>query len=384
MNTETKGIRFILDFWKEQYLDEYISKGGSKIKFVTGKQGSGKTYFLQSFQKDAEKDGFITVRFSAKDIYLNDFRIIYLEILRQADIKERLSDCAKAVVERLGDSFDDIPEGRTYIDYLASEDRADVLNRRALRDINREMFLRNTMMDHNFSIACAQLVGDILGHPKMEDSEKETILRWLEGDKSVKTASLRALGFSSSKLTKYNARNMLRSLTELIRLGGHKGLIVCIDDVDIFVDKGGLENVIYNKSKRDDSFESIRQLIDDIDSMHNIMFVFGFDRILIDDEKKGIKSYPALWMRVQNEIHSERFNRFADIVDLDALALQEYTPDYILEMSLEFAEKAERASQEVSILDEEKLKSLIEKAKYGAIGLPQLLKEAILEGETYE
>ena len=209
-------------------------------------------------------------------------------------------------------------------------------------------------------------------------------MRWLNGDKTVKSASLRAMGFSSGKLTKYNARNMLRSLAELIRLGGHKGLIVLIDDVDILVDKGGLENVIYNKNKRDDSFESIRQLIDDIDSMHNIMFVFGFDRVLIDDEKKGMKSYQALWMRVQNEIRSERFNRFADIVDLDNLALQEYTMDYILEMSLELAEKAERASKKASILDEEKLQSLIDKAKYGAIGLPQLVKEAILEGETYE
>ena len=34
------GIDFLADFWKEKYLQEYISEGGSKIKFITGKPGS--------------------------------------------------------------------------------------------------------------------------------------------------------------------------------------------------------------------------------------------------------------------------------------------------------------------------------------------------------
>ena len=35
------GIEFLSDFWQEKYLQEYIKNGGSKIKFVTGRQGSG-------------------------------------------------------------------------------------------------------------------------------------------------------------------------------------------------------------------------------------------------------------------------------------------------------------------------------------------------------
>ena len=40
------GSEFIMDFWKENYLANYLAKGGSKIKFVTGRTGSGKSHFL--------------------------------------------------------------------------------------------------------------------------------------------------------------------------------------------------------------------------------------------------------------------------------------------------------------------------------------------------
>lgn len=42
--------------------------------------------------------------------------------------------------------------------------------------------------------------------------------------------------------------------------------------------------------------------IDDIDSMKYLMFVYAFDRELLDNENSGLKSYQALWMRIQNEI----------------------------------------------------------------------------------
>ena len=35
--------------------------------------------------------------------------------------------------------------------------------------------------------------------------------------------------------------------------------------------------------------------------MHHIMFVYAFDRELFDNENAGVKSYQALWMRIQSE-----------------------------------------------------------------------------------
>jgi predicted AAA+ superfamily ATPase len=55
--TQGEGIRFLLDFWKKEYLEEFIASGGSKIKFLSGKQGSGKSYALKLLAEDGEKAG---------------------------------------------------------------------------------------------------------------------------------------------------------------------------------------------------------------------------------------------------------------------------------------------------------------------------------------
>ena len=51
----TSGADFFADFLAQRYLQEYIREGGSKIKFITGKPGSGKSHFLQLFSSMAEE-----------------------------------------------------------------------------------------------------------------------------------------------------------------------------------------------------------------------------------------------------------------------------------------------------------------------------------------
>ena len=153
---------------------------------------------------------------------------------------------------------------------------------------------------------------------------------------------------------------MLRSLAEIVRLGGDSGIFVTIDDLEMLISRSSLEAVHYTKMKREDTYESIRQLIDDIDSMKNIMFAYAFDRELMDNENAGLKSYQALWMRIQNEIVGERFNRFADMVDLDRLAAQEYTPEVIMEISKSLAGAQNQVSMQV--LDYGRAKKIAEMA----------------------
>ena len=129
--------------------------------------------------------------------------------------------------------------------------------------------------------------------------------------------------------------------------------------------------------KREDTYESIRQLIDDIDSMKNIMFVYAFDREMIDNENAGLKSYQALWMRIQNEIVGERFNRFTDVVDLDRLAAQEYSPEVIISISESFANVQQ--NRVISPLDMDGAKEIAAQAKTGALGIPRLIQIAMQE-----
>lgn len=371
------GISFLSDFWQEKYLQEFIKNGGSKIKFVTGRRGSGKTHFLRLMAATARAEDYKTVQFSAKEIWLHDFKDIYVEILQQCDIMDCLEAVSHSLIGRMGYSHEDIPDGMRFIDYLSQNGSGDAIDKREIRTLLRETFLDNPLMDNNFALACSMLTGSILGYPVLEEQNKELLLAWLEGDRTVKLSQLRALDFYPSRITKYNARHMLRSLAELVHMGGYAGLFVTVDDMEILTSRSSLEEVHYTKVKREDTYESIRQLIDDIDSMKHIMFVYAFDRELMDNENAGLKSYQALWMRIQNEIVGERFNRFADMIDMDRLAAQEYTPDVIVAIS----ESIAKAQSQVSVnpLKIEEAVEIVERSRTGAEGIPQMIQEAMQE-----
>ena len=371
----TCGIQFLTDFWKEKYLLEYIRNGGSKIKFVTGRTGSGKTHFLRLMTFVAREENYRTVWFSAKDVWMHDFKEIYVEIFNQCDIMQCLKAVSLHLIQEMGYDYRDIPEGMKFIDYLSQNGEGVAVTKREIRSQLRHIFLENPMMDNNFALACSMLTGSILGYPILEEQNQELLLAWLTGDRTVKLSQLRALDFYPSRITKYNARHMLRSLAEVVRMGGFSGLFIAVDNMEILVSRSSLEPVHYTKMKREDTYESIRQLIDDIDSMKNIMFVYAFDRELIDNENAGLKSYQALWMRIQNEIVGERFNRFTDMVDLDRLAAQEYSPEVIVAISESIASLQQNHT--VLPLTPEMAQDIVSQARTGAVGVPQLIQSAM-------
>ena len=308
---------------------------------------------------------------------MHDFKEIYIEIFRQCDIMECLKAASRHLIQEMGFDYRDIPEGMKFIDYLSQNNMGDALNKREIRSQLRQIFLDNPMLDNNFALACSMLTGSILGYPVLEEQNRDLLLAWLEGDRSVKLSQLRALDFYPSRITKYNARHMLRSLAELVRMGGYSGLFIAVDNLEILISRSSLAPLHYTKMKREDTYESIRQLIDDIDSMKNIMFVYAFDRELIDNENAGLKSYQALWMRIQNEILGERFNRFADMVDLDRLAAQEYTPEVIVSISRSLADLQKNTP--ITPLNADTAKDIIAQARTGAVGIPQLIQIAMQE-----
>lgn len=374
---ETGGMSFLTEFWREKYLQEYIRDGGSKIKFVTGRQGSGKTYFLSEMLRSAREEHYKTVLFSARDIWMHDFKEIYAEIFRQCNIMECLEAASHRLISEMGFDWHEIPENIRFIDYLSQNGMGDALTKREIRTQLKQLFLDNPMLDNNFALACSMLTGSILGYPLLEEQNREMLLAWLEGDRTVKLAQLRALGFYPSRITKYNARHMLRSLAEIIHMGDYSGLFVAVDDLEVLISRSSLLPVHYTKMKREDTYESIRQLIDDIDSMKNIMFVYAFGRELMDDENMGLKSYQALWMRIQNEIISQQFNRFSDMADLDRLAAQEYTPEIIMTISQNIA-KAQR-NVPMQPLDLSAAQEIIRQSRTGTAGIPRLIQNAMQE-----
>jgi len=380
----TVGLDFLTEFWRKEYLSEYIPRGGSRIQFITGRRGSGKSHLLEYFLSGS--GNYKKVYFSARKVWINDFKEIFFEILKQCDIEGCLRRCGESVMKEMGFSPEDVNPVGSLTDYLTRLGLNDPFTKREIRLQLNKCFLQNPLMDNNFAIACGLLAGGQLGHPILEEPGREALLGWLGGSKDIKLATLRALGMSPSRVTKHNARHMLRSLVEVVKMAGYNGIIVAVDDLDILVGKDSLEEIRYTKQKRDDVYESVRELIDEIDSLRNIFFLFAFDRRLIDDERYGIKSYQALWFRIQNEIHSDRLNRFSNMIDMDRLPV--YDVKSIIEMSARVAEIMNQSGERFTprSLREDEALDILSKSGISEISLPRRVVIATIgseEGEAY-
>ena len=310
------SVEFVTDFWKERYLETYIADGGSKIKFLTGGDESGRSLALKKFLRDADASGYKTVYISAKKVWLHDFKDIYVAVFNAIDFEGCLHVCADRVIKELGYNPGEIPDGLDFASYLQSQSAFDPLTKREIREKLSGMFFGNTWIDNNFAISAALITGGILGYPAIEPAAKDLLLAWHQGEKEARVSALRKLGLSPSRISKNNARHMLRSLVEIIRISEYKGLAVAIDNLEMLSNTSALEEIRYTKMRREDAYESIREMIDGIDTFSHFMLAFAFGKELMEDELCGFKSYQALWMRIQNEIESERLNRFADIIDM--------------------------------------------------------------------
>ena len=224
-------------FLTRQYLESYIPFGGSKIKFISGLRGSGKTCFAETLLREADVRSYLTVTVSACDVWLNDFRNIYLEIMRQCGLKGILRGCANRIIREMGYDPCSIPSGKTLMDALAEKGEADAFSKGEIREALRRNFTRNPLLDNTFALCCSLLTGDMLGYPVLESTYREMILAWMHGDPPVKASQMKAIGMTPARVSKFNARNLLRSLCEVIHLSGRPGLLVTVDDFEQLIRK---------------------------------------------------------------------------------------------------------------------------------------------------
>ncbi len=375
------GIDSLKGFLREHYFQSYIPAGGSKIKFLCGQPGSGKTHVAGILKEEAAREGYLTVSFSARDVAIHDFREIYRACLAQSGLDRILKGCAEKIIRGMNVDPAALSEGQTLMDYLSERGEGDVLTRNEIRSELRKLFTRNPRMDREFAACCSLLTGDLLGHPVLEPANRELIRGWLNGDPAVKAGQIRALGMTPVGVTKFNARHLLRSLAEAARLAGYQGLLVIVDELEGLMNSKDGNGIKYTRARREDAYESIRQLIDEIDSMRYLMFIFCLDRELMDNENVGMKTYQALWLRVQNEVVGHRFNGFADILNLDRYEDENWNAGTIAEMAEKLAGTLTEMGIPKAPLAEETVLGLMNRAAYGAMGLPYMVNRAVVEGE---
>ena len=380
----SEGTSEVTQFFRKNYFTSFIPEGGSAIKFLTGKKGSGKTHLLSLLELEARDAGMETVMLSAEDFLLSDLSNLYREVIGRIDADALASDVAHVVMKKLGYGDFELGGNKSVFDQLADRGEADPLTVRSINKGIKDFIMNNPKMDSNFAICFSLLISGKVGTTAIDDAERELIMNWLQGDAELKIRELRTIGLLPYKLTKFNARNMLRSLSQLILLSGKSGLAIMVDDLEVFLSGSTLNPVRYTKKRRDDSFESIRELVDDVDTMKGLFFIFAFDSVMLDDDRKGFKSYQALWLRIQNEIISERLNLFRTLLDMDDINSYYLTKESIVTMSGKYSAYLRSKGIESEPVTGEIAEKLMLTGRNGAVSLPLLLLEEMLGNDGKE
>jgi hypothetical protein len=307
------------EFLRQEYLADFIAAGGTKLKLLIGTPGTGKSHLLRLVGGLAREQGYAVATLDAYGTRLFPIDRLYGAVARAVGIDVLVDRYARTLLTGLGLDPEQLTGHGPYLDRAVRAGLGlEVTLRRSLYE-RVDGLVRDTTLDPTFAAAIGQAVGHRLGVFHFTDVEQDALQRWFLAEK-VRLGELKSLQIFE-RPDRYTGRDYLRSLAAFARLAGYQGLTVCVDNLETVAHRSresGRQR--YTRAQRDEAFETVRQIIDDVERSRSILFVLAARREFLEDEKAGISSYEALRLRLLQEVRSDRFNPYADIVDLDFLS----------------------------------------------------------------
>lgn len=304
----TVGRENWLKFIEDDF-DHYIAEGGTKVRFVNGDYGDGKTHFMSVISHMALQKGFaVSFVVLTREVPMQKFEIVYREIVKRLQTHPGISEATDRGAEGgglrrvLGAWIESLAAG------LGSESGEPLQERIfALGEELRSL----PGMDANFANALVGLLENRFQAPREGEGKdertdtREILYQWFEGGK-VNKKDLKPLQIFES-LNKTNSKGFLQSLLVFLRYLGYKGLILLMDE---------LETVIaQSASVRNAAYENVRLLIDNTEqAQHLHIFISIIPDVILSE--KGIKSYDALWSRVRSIGEGKKLNYRSILIDL--------------------------------------------------------------------
>lgn len=305
----------IVQFWLQEYLHGFVDAGAGKVKFVKGRTGTGKTHLLREINLLSTETGYLSVFLSGYVDKLAAIDDLYRAVSKHIDWNEILDKCTVSLIHgQLGyqDYQRPVDEFREWAEQTQGRSQISLMTdiREASDRFVREMDVYAAFRE--------PLRASLMRRLGSDQSDESLLVRWLQGER-IKKAERRSIGVPTN-VDKRNARAMLLSLASLSRVAGYRGLVILVDGTEVMAATQRQEDLpYYTRGARDQAYEMMRELIDESHHAPHLFVVFAGNEELFENQKTGVRAYPALWNRVQPEIVTAQVNRFADIADLDKL-----------------------------------------------------------------
>jgi hypothetical protein len=261
-----------------------IAQDGATVRFIIGRYGSGKSFFLNLARMVALEKKFVVVQADiSPDRRLHasggQARSLYSELMHNMSAgAKRDGGALPGLVERWVSD----------VEFEAKETGGD-----PQKEIYRRLKpLQENVSGYDFATVVNKYVE---GSQQGNDALMNASLRWLRAEYATKTEARQDLGVRSI-IGDQDVYDYLKLMAAFVRLAGYAGLLVNVDEMGVLAQR------LNSKSARDANYEMILRIFNDClqGSVKGLGVVFAGTDTFMDDRRRGLASYEALATRLAN------------------------------------------------------------------------------------
>jgi hypothetical protein len=269
---------------------ENLGQGAASFRFISGRYGSGKSFFLQAIRNYALENDFLTADadLSLEKRFTGSRRAgleTYRELVSRLSTKLRPEGGAlEAVLQQWINSIK-----MQLVSGGSSPNDEDILPRVESRVFETIAQMENYA--HGFDFA-AVISAYYRSYSEGDDERKHAALKWLRGEFATRTEA-KALLPVGEIITDENWYEYLKAFSAFGSRIGYRGLL-------LFFDECANLYKITNRQSRENNYEKILAMFNDVAGGRTEglgVYIAGTPHF-IEDERRGLFSYPALRSRL--------------------------------------------------------------------------------------
>jgi hypothetical protein len=304
---------------------ENLSQGAASFRFIIGRYGSGKSFFLQAIRNYALDRDYATA-----DADLSPDRRLagssgaglatYRELMRRLSTKVRPDGGAlEGMLQKWIDSIrtDVIRRGYPQEDPEKSGEINPEFFSRVEWSI-REIISEMEEYTHGFDFASVLSVY-FKAFMTGGDEKKEAALRWIRGEYATRTEAKKELPVGEI-VNDNNWFDFLKLFAGFCARIGYRGLL-------IFIDEGVNLYKIANRRSRENNYEKLLSIFNDITQGKSrwMGFYLGGTPPFLEDERRGLAGFPALKSRIEESrfVRSGHVDSGSPVIRLSRLSNEE-------------------------------------------------------------
>lgn len=303
---------------RSEYLQGFVRQGGAAVKFCVPADGDLREFSRSLLPGAAHGEGYAFAFVDAACTKVHQIDKVFFEIARQIDWDGLAKTYVRHYFRSQGYRFQEEGERFNIRDVAALNRFEEMQFRNDVKSGIQKKLFNDFGMSQEFRLALARLCLNQFNQGDPEDFLSNAVREWLKGELRMISSLKDALIFQ--KITKYNARHMLYSLTHWIRVNDRSGLVLLLDMAGCFTPRQTMMetgSLSYTMPMVLDAYELLRQFVDGTSDMEGLLMVVTAPQDLLVDEKRGLDRYDALKMRIWNEVRDrQRQNPFSALVRL--------------------------------------------------------------------